>query len=47
MRHNRKHALKNADVVITVGVPLDFRLGYGYSINSNAKIIAINKSQRT
>ena len=46
MRHNRKHALRNADVVITVGVPLDFRLGYGYSINSNAKIIAINKSAK-
>ena len=44
-RHNRKHALKNADVVITAGVPLDFRLNYGFSINSNAKIIAINKSK--
>ena len=46
MRHNRKHALKNADVVLTVGVPLDFRLGYGFSINSSAKIIAINKSKK-
>lgn len=45
MRHNRKHALKNADIVVTVGVPLDFRLGYGFSINPNAKIIAINKSK--
>ena len=45
MRHNRKYALKNADVVLTVGVPLDFRLGYGFSINTNAKIIAINKSK--
>ncbi len=45
MRHNRKHALKYADVVLTVGVPLDFRLGYGFSINQNAKIIAINKSK--
>ena len=32
-KHNRKHALKNADVVGTLGVPLDFRLGYGFSIN--------------
>ncbi|MEC8946148.1 MAG: thiamine pyrophosphate-binding protein [Candidatus Neomarinimicrobiota bacterium] len=46
LRHNRKHALKNADVVITAGVPLDFRLGYGFSINSNAKIIALNKSRK-
>ena len=45
MRHNRKHALKNADIVVTVGVPLDIRLGYGFSINPNAKIIAINKSK--
>jgi thiamine pyrophosphate-dependent acetolactate synthase large subunit-like protein len=45
MRHNRKHALKNADVVVTVGVPLDFRLVYGFSINAKAKIIAINKSK--
>lgn len=45
MRHNRKHALKNADIVVTVGVPLDFRLGYGFSINANAKIVAINKSK--
>ena len=43
--HNRKHALKNADLVITVGVPLDFRLGYGSSINKDAKIIALNKSR--
>lgn len=46
LRHNRKHALKNADVVITAGVPLDFRLGYGFSINSDAKIIALNKSKK-
>ena len=46
LRHNRKHALKNADVVITAGVPLDFRLGYGFSINSDAKIIALNKSRK-
>ncbi|GIT65986.1 MAG: hypothetical protein Ct9H300mP24_3640 [Candidatus Neomarinimicrobiota bacterium] len=30
LRHNRKHALKNADVVITAGVPLDFRLGMDF-----------------
>ena len=46
LRHNRKHALKNADVVITAGLPLDFRLGYGFSINSRAKIIALNKSRK-
>ena len=45
IRDSRKHALKNSDLVITVGVPLDFRLGYGFSINKDAKIIALNKSK--
>jgi len=44
-RHNRKHALKNADVVVTLGIPLDFRLGYGFSINKDATLIAVNKSK--
>ena len=44
-RHNRKHALKNADVVVTLGVPLDFRLGYGFSISKEATLISINKSK--
>lgn len=44
-KHNRKHALKNADVVVTLGVPLDFRLSYGFSINKNANLIAVNKSK--
>ena len=44
-RHNRKHALKNADVVVPLGVPLDFRLGYGFSVNKDATLISINKSK--
>ena len=44
-RHNRKHALKNADVVVALGIPLDFRLGYGFSINKDATLISINKSK--
>ena len=44
-RHNRKHALKNADVVVTLCIPLDFRLGYGFSINKDATLIAVNKSK--
>ena len=44
-RHNRKHALKNADLVVTLGVPLDFRLGYGFSVNKDATLISINKSK--
>ena len=45
-RHNRKHALKNADIVVMLGVPLDFRLGYGFSINKDATLISINKSKK-
>ncbi len=45
-RHNRKYALKNADVVVTLGIPLDFRLGYGFSINNDATLIAVNKSKK-
>ena len=44
-RHNRKYALKNADVVVTLGIPLDFRLGYGFSINNDATLVSINKSK--
>ena len=44
-KHNRKYALKNADVVVTLGVPLDFRLSYGFSINKSATLVAVNKSK--
>jgi thiamine pyrophosphate-dependent acetolactate synthase large subunit-like protein len=43
-RHGRSKALRNADVVIIVGMPCDFRLGYGRSINRDAFHIAINRS---
>ncbi|KAK5583250.1 hypothetical protein RB653_004841 [Dictyostelium firmibasis] len=42
-RHCRSHALKNADLVILAGVTCDFRLGYGKSINSRAKVFSINR----
>jgi acetolactate synthase-1/2/3 large subunit len=45
MRHQRKKALKNADLVILAGMPCDFRLGYGRSFGSGAKIISINRSK--
>ena len=41
-RHKRTAALKAADVVIVLGFPLDFRLGYGRSINSKAKLVTVN-----
>ncbi len=45
MRHQRKKALQKADLVIIAGMPCDFRLNYGRSIGSGAKIIAINRSK--
>jgi acetolactate synthase-1/2/3 large subunit len=45
MRHNRKQALKDADLVIIAGMPCDFRLGYGRSFGSGTKIMSINRSK--
>ncbi len=46
MRHRRKEALKQADLVILAGVPTDFRLNYGRDIARNAKLISINRSAK-
>lgn len=43
-RHARTPALKAADLVIVFGFPLDFRLGYGRSIGSKAKLVTVNLS---
>ena len=45
LRHNRRKALKEADLVITAGVPCDFRLNYGSHIRSKTYLIGINLSQ--
>jgi acetolactate synthase-like protein len=45
MRHQRKKALKNADLVILAGMPCDFRLNYGRSFGTETKIIAVNRSK--
>ena len=45
LRHHRTEALKAADVVILAGMPCDFRLNYGRSINPKAKLISINRSK--
>ena len=38
----RGSALGNADVAIVIGVPLDFRLGFGAAIGADAKLIRID-----
>src|SRR5215470_13574117 len=39
----RKKALRSADVVLVVGTPLDFRVGYGAAITAQAKIVQIDR----
>lgn len=43
-RHHRGAALRDTDCAIIVGIPFDFRLGYGRSINRRAHLIAANLS---
>jgi acetolactate synthase-1/2/3 large subunit len=44
LRHARRPALREADLVILAGVPCDFRLDYGRHINRAARVIAANRS---
>lgn len=44
-RHCRTEALRNADLVILLGVTCDFRLNYGKKINRRAKVIAVNHNE--
>lgn len=43
LNHGRKKGLRGADVVVLIGTPLDFRLGFGAGINPKAKIIQIDR----
>jgi acetolactate synthase-like protein len=45
MRHQRKKALRDADLIILAGMPCDFRLDYGRSFNPQARLISINRSK--
>ena len=40
----RSAALKGADVAIVIGVPMDFRLGFGGSIGEDTKIIYVDRA---
>lgn len=41
-QHTRKEALSEADVVVVVGTPLDFRLGYGDAFREDATLVQID-----
>jgi acetolactate synthase-1/2/3 large subunit len=45
LRHRRREALKEADLVILAGAPADFRLNYGRGFNRAARLIAVNRSR--
>jgi acetolactate synthase-1/2/3 large subunit len=44
-RHQRRKALKEADVVILAGVPSDFRLDYGRHVRRSACLVSANRSK--
>lgn len=46
LRHKRREALREADLVLLAGVPCDFRLEYGNHIPRKARYIAVNRSQQ-
>ena len=46
LRHKRREALRECDLVILAGVPCDFRLDYGRQISRNATILAANLNRR-
>ncbi|PKL37411.1 MAG: acetolactate synthase [Spirochaetae bacterium HGW-Spirochaetae-1] len=46
VHHHRREALQQADTVILAGMPCDFRLDYGRSINRKARLISVNRSRQ-
>ncbi len=44
MRHKRRNALRESDLVLLAGVPCDFRLDYGSHV-SRTKVIGVNLSK--
>lgn len=43
----RGYAFKNADLIIIVGTPFDFRMGYGRRLGPNAQVVQIDLDYRT
>ncbi|MEL7060628.1 MAG: thiamine pyrophosphate-binding protein [Acidobacteriota bacterium] len=44
LRHKRRDALRDADLVLLAGVPADFRLDYGRHVPRSAQLVSINRS---
>jgi acetolactate synthase-1/2/3 large subunit len=45
LRHKRKEALREADLVLLAGIPCDFRLDYGRHIGRKAVFVSVNRSE--
>lgn len=45
LRHRRREALREADLVLLAGVPADFRLEYGRQIRRGTTLVSANRSQ--
>jgi acetolactate synthase-1/2/3 large subunit len=45
MRHKRKEALREADLVLLAGIPCDFRLDYGRHVSRKAFLVSVNRSE--
>ena len=43
----RRHAFNNADVIVIVGTPFDFRMGYGKRLSADATVVQIDMDYRT
>ncbi|MEV7630048.1 thiamine pyrophosphate-binding protein [Actinoplanes sp. NPDC089786] len=44
---SRRYAFNNADLIIIVGTPFDFRMGYGRRLPATAKVVQIDMDYRT
>ena len=43
----RRYAFNNADVIVIVGTPFDFRMGYGKRLSQDATVVQIDMDYRT
>ncbi|NGO67697.1 thiamine pyrophosphate-binding protein [Streptomyces boncukensis] len=44
---SRRYAFANADVIVVVGTPFDFRMGYGKRLSAQATVVQIDLDYRT
>ena len=46
LRHKRREALREADLVLLAGIPSDFRLDYGKHVSRKAFLVSVNRSEQ-